>query len=73
MPEEIEEIGEAAEVIFRVKPGITGLWQVRGRSMLTFADRLLIDEYYARNWSPWLDIVILIKTITVLTKREGAF
>jgi undecaprenyl-phosphate galactose phosphotransferase len=73
MLEETGEIGETAEIIFRVKPGITGLWQVRGRSKLAFEDRLLLDEYYVRNWSPWLDVVILLKTITVLTKREGAF
>ena len=73
MLQETAEIGEAAEIIFRVKPGITGLWQVRGRSKLAFEDRLLLDEYYVRNWSPWLDVVILLKTITVLTKREGAF
>lgn len=73
MLEETGEIGETAEIIFRVKPGITGLWQVRGRSSLAFEDRLLLDEYYVRNWSPWLDIVILLKTITVLTKREGAY
>jgi Undecaprenyl-phosphate galactose phosphotransferase WbaP len=73
MPREIDDIGEASEIISRVKPGITGLWQVRGRSALTFEDRLLLDEFYVRNWSPWLDIVILLKTITVLTKREGAY
>ncbi len=73
MPQETGAIGEAAEIISRVKPGITGLWQVRGRSSLAFEDRLLLDEYYVRNWSPWLDVVILLKTITVLTKREGAF
>jgi Undecaprenyl-phosphate galactose phosphotransferase WbaP len=73
MPREIDDMGAAAEIIFRVKPGITGLWQVRGRSRLAFEDRLLLDEYYVRNWSPWLDVVTLFKTITALTKREEAF
>jgi Undecaprenyl-phosphate galactose phosphotransferase WbaP len=73
MPSEIGTIGPAAEIISRVKPGITGLWQVRGRNRLSFEDRLLLDETYVRNWSLWLDIVILIKTFTVLARREGAF
>ena len=73
MPREADRIGPLSELLSRVKPGITGLWQVRGRNTLTFEDRLLLDEYYIRNWSPWLDIVILLKTVTALAKREGAF
>lgn len=73
MPEEKDLIGESYEFISRVKPGITGLWQVRGRNLLTFRDRVLLDEYYIRNWSLWLDIIILLKTIKVFITREGAY
>ncbi|GAI93282.1 unnamed protein product, partial [marine sediment metagenome] len=73
MPREIEEIGKSYEIISRVKPGLTGLWQVRGRNILPFKKRLLLDEYYIRNWSLWLDIVILFKTMKVLITREGAY
>ena len=73
LPRERDLIGPVHAFISRVKPGMTGLWQVRGRNILTFEDRLLLDEYYIRNWSLWLDIVILFKTVTALAKREGAF
>jgi len=73
MPREINKIGNRMEILSRVKPGITGLWQVRGRNILSFRDRLLLDEYYIRNWSLWLDMVILWKTIKVLITREGAY
>ena len=55
------------------RPGITGLWQVRGRNLLTFDDRLHLDEFYIHNWSFWLDTVILLKTVRVLLRNEGAF
>jgi len=59
--------------IARVKPGITGLWQVSGRSELPFERRISLDEYYLRNWSLWLDIVILIKSVKVLFSSRGAY
>lgn len=55
-----------------MRPGITGLWQVSGRSSTTFLDRAAFDEWYVRNWSIWLDIVILFKTIRVVLTRDGA-
>jgi len=73
MPEELEKMGDKSKTISRVKPGITGLWQVRGRNLLTFNERLILDEFYIRNWSLWLDIVILIKTTIAVFTREGAF
>jgi len=59
--------------IAKVKPGITGFWQVSGRSELSFEKRLDHDEYYIRNWSLWMDIVILFRSIKVLLSREGAY
>lgn len=73
LPEEKDLIGQSYEIISRVKPGITGLWQIRGRNLLTFRDRILLDEYYIRNWSLWLDIIILLQTIKILITRQGAY
>jgi len=73
MPRERDDIGRSFPIITRVKPGVTGLWQVRGRNILPFKERLLLDEYYIRNWSLWMDIVILLKTLKVIITGEGAF
>jgi undecaprenyl-phosphate galactose phosphotransferase len=56
-----------------VKPGITGLWQVSGRSNTDYTFRVNTDKWYVLNWSLWLDIVILIKTVKVVLKRDGAY
>jgi undecaprenyl-phosphate galactose phosphotransferase len=73
LPREQELMGMASPIISRVRPGISGLWQVRGRNLLSFDQRLVLDEYYIRNWSLWLDVVILMKTLRVTARREGAF
>ena len=62
-----------AEYYHMVKPGITGLWQVSGRSDTDYDFRVATDKWYVLNWSLWLDIVILIKTFKVVFKREGAY
>ena len=59
--------------ITQVKPGVTGLWQISGRSEVSFDERVNLDEYYVRNWSPWLDFVILLKTIRVILSGHGAY
>ena len=64
---------EDAEYYFMVKPGITGLWQVSGRSNTDYDFRVSTDKWYVRNWSLWLDIVILFKTVKVVLFREGAY
>jgi undecaprenyl-phosphate galactose phosphotransferase len=56
-----------------VRPGITGPWQVSGRNQLTFKERVDLEAWYARNWSLWLDIIIMLKTVPTLLKREQAF
>ena len=58
---------------YLVLPGITGLWQISGRSNLTFDDLVRLDFYYIENWSIWLDISILIKTPTAILSRRGAY
>jgi len=62
-----------AQYYFMVKPGITGLWQVSGRSDTDYNYRIETDKWYVLNWSLWLDIVILVKTIKVVFKKEGAY
>lgn len=58
---------------YLVLPGITGLWQISGRSDLTFDDLVRLDFYYLENWSIWLDVSILIKTIPAVIARRGAY
>ncbi|MCD6259069.1 MAG: sugar transferase, partial [Helicobacteraceae bacterium] len=61
-----------AEIILKVKPGITGLWQVFGRNNLTFDQRIELDKWYIQNWSLWIDFVIFMKTIKVVLSKSGA-
>jgi undecaprenyl-phosphate galactose phosphotransferase len=72
MLNEKEEIGEEVETILSVKPGITGLWQVSGRSDVDFHSRVALDVWYIRNWNLWMDLVILIKTIKTVLFKDGA-
>lgn len=70
---EKEEIEKSAAIIFRVKSGLTGLWQIRGRSELSFQSRLKLDEFYVRNWSFLLDITIILRTFGAVLKGRGAY
>ncbi len=63
---------DRAPLLFSVRPGITGLWQVSGRSDLPFEKRVELELYYAQNWSFWLDIKILFRTIRAVLIRSGA-
>jgi lipopolysaccharide/colanic/teichoic acid biosynthesis glycosyltransferase len=58
---------------YNVLPGMTGLWQIAGRSDLTFDDLVRLDFYYLENWSIWLDITILFKTPLAVFGRTGAY
>ena len=64
---------EYADFYYMVKPGITGLWQISGRNNIDYDNRVRLDTWYVLNWSLWLDIVILLKTVLVVLKREGAY
>ncbi|MFA9478278.1 undecaprenyl-phosphate galactose phosphotransferase WbaP [Phycisphaerales bacterium AB-hyl4] len=57
----------------RVRPGLTGLWQVSGRSDVDFRQRVYIDAYYVRNWSVWLDFYVLLRTIRTVLGCRGAY
>jgi undecaprenyl-phosphate galactose phosphotransferase len=69
----LEYYGPAAELYKRVRPGITGMWQISGRSNTTYTDRVAYDEWYILNWSLWYDIVILIHTAWIVSTGKGAF
>ena len=70
---EIPRYGDAFRLYATVKPGITGLWQVSGRNDVSYDDRIRLDQFYVRHWSPWLDAYILAKTVVALLKRDGAY
>ena len=70
---QIPRLQSNAATILRVPPGISGLWQVSGRSETTFEQRVEMDIYYVRNWSVWLDLVILARTVKIVVLGKGAF
>ena len=72
LPREKEDMGEYYSSIIKVKPGITGLWQIRGRSKTTFSDRLKLDLDYANKNSILMDIKILLKTFLNVCRKDGA-
>jgi lipopolysaccharide/colanic/teichoic acid biosynthesis glycosyltransferase len=73
LPREADDMGDFRATVLKAPPGMTGLWQVSGRNDLTFEQRLRVDEYYVRNWSPWMDLMVLIKTITAVVQGRGAY
>lgn len=73
LPEEIKEMGEFFEYYKKVKPGITGLWQVSGRNELTFKERIILESWYIKNWSMEMDFMILLKTVYIVLSKRGSF
>ena len=72
MPHELVRYPHQQEVLARVRPGITGLWQVSGRHRTTFERRLELDVYYVENYSIWLDLHVLMRTVWIVMKADGA-
>ncbi|MEX2093804.1 MAG: undecaprenyl-phosphate galactose phosphotransferase WbaP [Pirellulales bacterium] len=70
---EIVKYGPYYGLYTMVTPGITGLWQVSGRNNTTYDERVQLDAYYVRNWSPWLDMYLLIRTIRIVLFADGAY
>ena len=70
---EVERYGEYINDYYLVRPGITGQWQVSGRNDIDYPERVQMDSWYVRNWSMWLDVIILMKTIKVVVARKGAY
>ena len=54
-------------------PGITGVWQTSGRSRLSTDERVTLDAYYVRNWSIWLDVVVIARTVGAVLRGDGAY
>ncbi|EJL6409364.1 sugar transferase, partial [Vibrio cholerae] len=71
--DELLRYKDDADYYLLAKPGMSGLWQVSGRSDTDYDTRVYLDSWYVKNWSLWYDIVILFKTITVVLKKEGAY
>ncbi len=73
LPHEVEQYQEWHKQRLQAPPGMTGLWQVSGRSRMSFEEQVLLDIYYIENWSPWLDFKILVRTIPQVLLGEGAY
>lgn len=70
---ELEKYGKKADYILSVKPGLSGMWQISGRSETSYEERVTLDSYYIQNWSVWLDMWIILKTVFVVLKGKGAY
>lgn len=70
---EIERYGKNIREYYMVLPGITGMWQVSGRSDTTYPERVAMDTWYVRNWSVWIDIMYLFKTVKAVLQGKGAY
>ena len=70
---EIEYYGDCIREYYMVPPGITGIWQVNGRSDTTYEERVAMDTWYVRNWSVWIDLVYLFKTVKAVLMGKGAY
>ena len=73
VPDELRKYGDDARFLLRVPPGMTGLWQVNGRNDVSYEERVKLDMYYIQNWSLWLDLSILVRTIPAVLKSKGAY
>ena len=71
--DEVRQYKEKILVYKSIRPGITGMWQVSGRNNTTYDERVKFDVYYVRNWSIWLDLYILLRTVWVVLSRDGAY
>lgn len=70
---ELEKYGDYSSYVLSVKPGLSGMWQISGRSDTGYEERISYDTYYIQNWSIWLDIWILIKSVWVVLLGKGAY
>jgi len=72
-PPEMAEYGKWGMNLLTVKPGLTGLWQVSGRADVGYDERVRLDMHYIRNWTIWLDLQLLMRTIPVVLRGKGAY
>lgn len=73
VPEEVSRYGNAFGIYAAARPGITGLWQVNGRGTVSYCKRISLDVDYVKTWSMLCDVKILLNTLRVVAKREGAY
>lgn len=73
VPKELVKYGFYERLLLRVPPGLTGLWQANGRSEVSYEERVKLDMYYINNWSIWLDLLVILKTIPAVFARKGAY
>jgi len=71
--DETHKYGDVYPLYTRVPPGITGLWQISGRNDTGYEERVTLDATYIRNWSPWIDLTTLWKTLAVVLGKRGAY
>ncbi len=72
-PPELKQYGQWAMNLLTVRPGLTGLWQVSGRSDVTYEERVRLDMFYIRNYSIWLDLQLMLRTLPVVLSGRGAY
>jgi lipopolysaccharide/colanic/teichoic acid biosynthesis glycosyltransferase len=72
-PPELADYGQWEMNLLTVKPGLTGMWQISGRSDLSYEERVRLDMYYIRNANIWLDLYILWRTVPAVLKGRGAY
>lgn len=70
---ELEKYGPYKAMLLRVKPGLTGYWQINGRQNVSYEERIRMDVHYLENWSLGLDLLILLRTPLKVLRREGAY
>ena len=70
---ELARYGDKSDFILSVQPGLSGMWQISGRSDTGYEERITLDSYYIHNWSVWFDVWIIIKTIFVVLRGKGAY
>jgi exopolysaccharide production protein ExoY len=73
VPDELDNYGYKVSTYLRVRPGITGLWQVSGRNDISYRRRVALDVYYVRSRSLKLDLYILVKTLPIVIVKTGAY
>lgn len=73
IPAELEHYGDRSASFLALKPGLTGLWQISGRSDISYDERVKLDIYYVENWSLMLDIRILLKSVFTILGSKGAY
>jgi lipopolysaccharide/colanic/teichoic acid biosynthesis glycosyltransferase len=69
---EVSKYGTVYGLYKRIRPGMSGLWQISGRSGISYSERVAMDSHYVRNWSFWLDVIILARTVKTVVLGRGA-